>query len=333
MAGANQEFMGENNPPNPPHHQLDGLEASVTPEGSAAQAQVTPLDVPPLHHVPPPEDPLVVPQGQLLREQADNMRGQNDLIHEQNHRIQVVENSRAASKISRSNRRHRSPTPENNRSRSRSRSPRPAPRRNAERPLSPVRENPRRKNRYRLQRNNRTPPPRNNRSPPQRNNRSPPRKGEVVARGGLEKPSSLDKYDGTTDPDEHIQSVETALDYRNLRGAIKCRLFPLSLIRGASTWWRNLPPGSIDSWEDLCRMFTSHFTTSRWHSKTVANLKAIIQGPEESLRSYIERFNKVSVEVDATDKMKLYLLEKGLREETKFQEAVGIVEMESLPTK
>ncbi|GAU10938.1 hypothetical protein TSUD_426890, partial [Trifolium subterraneum] len=37
-----------------------------------------------------------------------------------------------------------------------------------------------------------------------------------------------------------------------------------------------------------------------------------------------------SVEVDATDKMKLYLLEEGLREGTKFQEAVGIVEMETL---
>ncbi|GAU45301.1 hypothetical protein TSUD_327590 [Trifolium subterraneum] len=147
---------------------------------------------------------------------------------------------------------------------------------------------------------------------------------------GLEKPPTLDKYDGTTDPDEHVQSVETALDYRNLRGSIKCKLFPLSLVREASTWWRNLSIGSIDSWEELCRMFTAHFTTSRRHPKTVASLKAIIQGPEESLRSYIERFNKVSVEVEATDKMKLYLLEEGLHEGTKFQEAVGIVEVQIL---
>ncbi|GAU10859.1 hypothetical protein TSUD_425390, partial [Trifolium subterraneum] len=103
-----------------------------------------------------------------------------------------------------------------------------------------------------------------------------------------------------------------------------------SLTRGASTWWRNLPPGSIDSWEELCRMFTAHFTTSRRHPKTVASLKAIVQGPEESLRNYIERFNKIYVEVEATDKMKLYLLEEGLREGTKFQEAVGILEVETL---
>ncbi|GAU27038.1 hypothetical protein TSUD_314000 [Trifolium subterraneum] len=389
MAGANHEFVGENHP-NPPNHQnqFDGMEASVTPEVSAAHAQATPLDVPPPHQPPQPEDPLVFPQvpqgapmevvmaalvntinrqGQILREQADNMRGQNELIREQNRRLRAVEESRAASRMSRSTRRQRSSTPENRRSRSRSRSPRPAPRRNVERPMSPPRDIPRRQNHSPPQRNDHVSPPRN-----RRNNRSPPRNGEAAIRGGnarhsprrespgsgderhrgplsrrimgiplprgLEKPPTLDKYDGTTDPDEHVQSVETALDYRNLRGSIKCKLFPLSLVRGASTWWRNLPPGSIDSWEELCRTFTAHFTTSQRHPKTVASLKAIVQGPEEPLRNYIERFNRVSVEVEATDKMKLYLLEEGLREGTeeglregtKFQEAVGILEVQTL---
>ncbi|GAU32257.1 hypothetical protein TSUD_53840 [Trifolium subterraneum] len=324
MAGANQEFMGENNPPNPPHHQPDGVEASVTPEE-------VPLGAP-MEVVMVELDNTINRQGQLLREQADNMRGQNDLIREQNLRIRAVENSRAASKISRSIRRHRSPTPENNRSRSSSRSPRPAPRRNAERPgrifggriallhkgtttlphrgttvhlLTEIIDHHRGTVKQLLVENH--------------GHSSPTRIGKIP---------SLDKYDGITDPDEHIQTVETALDYRNLRGAIKCKLFPLSLIRGASTWWRNLPPGSIDSLEELCRMFTTHFTTSRWHPKIVANMKAIIQ-PEESLRSYIERFNKVFVEVDATDKMKLYLLEEGLREGTKFQE---VTDNQGLPT-
>ncbi|GAU18714.1 hypothetical protein TSUD_80020 [Trifolium subterraneum] len=251
MAGANNEFVGENNHPNPPNHQnqFDGQEASVTPEGSAAHAQATPLDVPPPHQPPQPEDPLVVPQvpqgapmevvmaalvntinrqGQILCEQVDNMRGQNELIREQNRRLRAVEES-----------------------------PRPAPRRNGERPLSPPRDIPRRQNRSPPQRNNHISPPRNMRSPPRRNNRSPPRNGEAAARGGnarhsprrespgsgderhrgplsrrimdiplprgLEKPPTLDKYDGTTDPDEHVQSVETALDYRNLRGCISSK--------------------------------------------------------------------------------------------------------------
>ncbi|GAU38058.1 hypothetical protein TSUD_146160 [Trifolium subterraneum] len=331
MAGVgNQEFVGVNGPLNPQHHQQDGLEASVTPEGSAAHAQVTPLDVMPLQqelhrqedHLVAPQVPQGAPMEVVMVALVNTINCQNELIREQNRCIQAIENSRTTSRISRNTYRRRSPTPEKYRSRSRSRSPRPAPRGNEERPLSLVREHPRRNNRS---------PPRNNRSSPPRNNRSPPpRNGEAVRRGGnarppprressgsgderhreplsrrtmdiplprgLEKPPSLDKYDGTTEPGEHIQSVETALDYRNLRGSIKCKLFPLSLIRGASTWWRSLPPGSIDSWDEL----------------------------------YIERFNKEAVEVDATDKMKLYLLEDGLREGTKFQEAVGIVEMATL---
>ncbi|GAU49243.1 hypothetical protein TSUD_382750 [Trifolium subterraneum] len=295
MAGANHEFVGENNHPNPPNHQnqFDGQEASVTPEGSAAHAQATPLDVPPPHQPPQPEDPLVVPQvpqgapmevvmaalvntinrqGQILREQADNMRGQNELIREQNRRLRAVEESRAASKIS-------------------------------------------------------SPRMRNRRSPPRRNNRSPPRSGEVAARGGnarhsprrespgsgderyrgLEKPPTLDKYDGTTDPDEHVQSVETALDYTNLRGSIKCKLFPLSLVRGASTWWRNLPPGSIDSWEELCRTFTAHFTTSRRHPKTVASLKAIVQECEGALQHLKRALSEPPVLTLPVEGEKLYL--------------------------
>ncbi|GAU45174.1 hypothetical protein TSUD_178670 [Trifolium subterraneum] len=268
-------------------------------DSSAAHAQATPLDVSPPHQPPQPEDPLVVPQvpqgapmevvmaalvntinrqGQILREQADNMHGQNELICEQNRRLRAVEDSPARGGNARHSPRRESSGSGDERHRG------PLSRRIMDIPLPRV----------------------------------------------LEKPPTLDKYDGTTDPDEHVQSVETVLDYRNLRGSIKCKLFPLSLVRGASTWWRNLPPGSIDSWEELCRMFTAHFTTSRRHPKTVASLKAIVQGPEESLRSYIERFNKVFVEVEATDKMKLCLLEEGLREGTKFQEAVGIVEVQTL---
>ncbi|GAU42207.1 hypothetical protein TSUD_375560 [Trifolium subterraneum] len=221
------------------------------------------------------------------------MRGQNELIREHNRRIQAVEDSRTASRISRSTYRRRSPTPENYSSRSRSRSPRPVPRKNEERPLSPVREHPRRNNRS-PPRNNRSPPPRNNHSPPPRNIRSPtPRNGEV----------------------NHGHSSPTRTRKTSIAGQVR---------------WRSLHPRSIDSWDELFRLFRAHFTTSKRHPKMVANLKAIVQGPEEPLRSYIERFNKEAVEVDATDKMKLYLLEDGLREGTKFQEAAGIVEMATL---
>ena len=102
---------------------------------------------------------------------------------------------------------------------------------------------------------------------------------------GLEKPPPLGTYDGTSDPDEHIENIDALLDYRGVRGAIKCRLFPTTLRKGAMAWYKSLPDESISSWRQLGRIFSRHFTASRRHPKTEASLEAIIQGKEESLRA------------------------------------------------
>ncbi|GAU34629.1 hypothetical protein TSUD_394200 [Trifolium subterraneum] len=140
----------------------------------------------------------------------------------------------------------------------------------------------------------------------------------------LQKPPQLGKYDGLTDPDIHIQNIDAILNYQAVRGGIKCRIFPTTLVEGAMAWYRSLPQGSITSWKDLCKQFTSHFTASRKHPKTDANLEAIRQGPNETLRSYIERFNKEAVQVDVTDDMKKCLMRKNLCDGTEFKEMVAI---------
>ncbi|MCI43621.1 hypothetical protein A2U01_0064859, partial [Trifolium medium] len=95
-------------------------------------------------------------------------------------------------------------------------------------------------------------------------------------------------------------------------------------------WYKSLPPGSIDSWTELCRLFTAHFTASRRQPKTEASLEAIIQRVGEPLRTYLERFNKAAVEVKPEDRMKLYLLDSGLRRGSDFSKAVGIEEIKTL---
>ncbi|MCI47957.1 hypothetical protein A2U01_0069199, partial [Trifolium medium] len=87
---------------------------------------------------------------------------------------------------------------------------------------------------------------------------------------GLEKPPAMDIYDCSTDPVDHIENIEAVLEYRNVRGSINCKLFPTTLRKGAMTWYKSLPPGSIDSWTELCRLFTTHFTASRRQPKTEA---------------------------------------------------------------
>ncbi|MCI24966.1 hypothetical protein A2U01_0046154 [Trifolium medium] len=94
---------------------------------------------------------------------------------------------------------------------------------------------------------------------------------------------SLGTYDGQSDPDEHIDNINAILDFRMVSGAIRCRLFPTTLRKGAMTWYQSLAPQSVSSWKDLTEQFCRNFTASRRHPKTVATLEAIFQGKDESL--------------------------------------------------
>jgi hypothetical protein len=53
-------------------------------------------------------------------------------------------------------------------------------------------------------------------------------------------------------------------------------------------------------------------------------LEAIFQAPEESLRAYIERYNKEVMQVETTDDIKRYLLIQDLRPRTDFAKAMEI---------
>ncbi|KAK2397452.1 hypothetical protein QL285_059022 [Trifolium repens] len=140
----------------------------------------------------------------------------------------------------------------------------------------------------------------------------------------LERLPNLPSYDGLTDPDDHINNFNTILNFHRTSGAIRCRLFPTTLRKGALTWYKSLPPRSVFSWQDFSDQFKQNFTASRKQPKTVATLEAIFQGPNESLRAYIKRFNREAVQVATTDDMKRYLLARGLRPRTDFAKAVGI---------
>ncbi|XP_058759561.1 uncharacterized protein LOC131632859 [Vicia villosa] len=143
---------------------------------------------------------------------------------------------------------------------------------------------------------------------------------------GMEKPSALDSYDGTTDPDEHIAVME----YHVVRGSIKCRIFSMTLTKGTMTWYRNLSANSIHSWAELKSLFYNHFRASRRHLKFEASLEAIVQGADEPLRAYLDKFNREAIQVKMTDQMKRYLLDRGLNLDTDFKKAIGIEKVHSI---
>jgi len=74
-----------------------------------------------------------------------------------------------------------------------------------------------------------------------------------------------DWYDGTIDPDEHMDAYTTHMSLYTIDDAVLCRVFPTSLKGGALSWFTKLPPNSIDCFEMLVAKFDIQFATSRPH--------------------------------------------------------------------
>ena len=67
-------------------------------------------------------------------------------------------------------------------------------------------------------------------------------------------------------------------------------------------WFNRLPPSSISSFTELSIAFVSHFIGARMYRKPSYHLLTIKQNSQESLRSYVQRFNVESLKVDIPDK-------------------------------
>nr|KYP60900.1 hypothetical protein KK1_023320 [Cajanus cajan] len=108
------------------------------------------------------------------------------------------------------------------------------------------------------------------------------------------KPLHLDRYDGTTDPDEHIDLYTIQVNLYTNEDAILCRVFPTSLKGATLNWYTQLPAESIDNFGTLVRRFTTQYATSRPHHVTPAALASLRQDKDESLRAFMERFKPLS---------------------------------------
>ena len=81
-------------------------------------------------------------------------------------------------------------------------------------------------------------------------------------------PFTLERYIGETDPDEHLK-VYTSQD------VVFCKAFPTTLKGPALEWFTTVLPYSIDSFDTLSHMFTTHFVGSRPHQTTTISLLGI----------------------------------------------------------
>ena len=93
-----------------------------------------------------------------------------------------------------------------------------------------------------------------------------------------------------------------------------CRSFPTTLKGAAREWFTKLSTSSIDNFDQLSSAFLRHFIGGQRLKRPIDYLLTIRQGEKETLRSYVKRFTRETLEVDeADDKVQLTTFKAGLR--------------------
>ncbi|XP_073057061.1 uncharacterized protein [Primulina eburnea] len=129
------------------------------------------------------------------------------------------------------------------------------------------------------------------------------------------KSAKVKDYDGNADPEEHLARFENTAMLHCYTDRIKCKVFLTTLVDSAQRWFEGLASQSINSFQDFQRVFLHHFSSSKKYKKTAFSLFEVKQSPEESLRAYIKRFNRVALDVPScATETKTTAFTQGLRE-------------------
>nr|CAE02527.2 OSJNBb0003A12.14 [Oryza sativa Japonica Group] len=130
------------------------------------------------------------------------------------------------------------------------------------------------------------------------------------------KPTGIEKYDGTTNPESWLTVYGLAIRAAGGDSKAMANYLPVALADSARSWLHGLPRGTIGSWAELRDHFIANFQGTFERPGTQFDLYNVIQKSGESLRDYIRRFseqrNKIS---DITDDVIIAAFTKGIRHE------------------
>ena len=79
------------------------------------------------------------------------------------------------------------------------------------------------------------------------------------------------------------------------------RAFSTTLKRPARLWFSKIPPNSVSFFEELGKLFVNNFIGEQRYKRSSSSLLTIEQGENESLRSFITRFNREALTMDEMD--------------------------------
>ena len=107
--------------------------------------------------------------------------------------------------------------------------------------------------------------------------------------------------DGVRDPVDHLNTYKNQMELHGYQDPVRCKAFAITLKGPTLDWFNRIPSSSIFSFRELSIAFVSHFIGARTYRKPSYHLLTIKQSSQESLRSYVQRFNAESLKVDIPD--------------------------------
>ena len=111
----------------------------------------------------------------------------------------------------------------------------------------------------------------------------------------------VETFDGVKDPVDHLNTYKNQMELHGYQGPVRCRAFATTLKGPALAWFNRIPPSTISSFRELSIAFVSHFIRVRTYRKPSYHLLTVKQGSQESLKSYVQRFNAESLKIDVPD--------------------------------
>ncbi|XP_070045210.1 uncharacterized protein [Nicotiana tomentosiformis] len=111
----------------------------------------------------------------------------------------------------------------------------------------------------------------------------------------------IPKYNGTTDPNEHVTSYTCSIKGNDLEDgeieSVLLKIFGETLSKGAMIWYHNLPPNSIDSFAMLAKSFVKSHASAIKVETRKSDLFKVKQRDNEMHREFVYRFQMERMDV------------------------------------
>ncbi|GJW07837.1 reverse transcriptase domain-containing protein [Tanacetum coccineum] len=107
-------------------------------------------------------------------------------------------------------------------------------------------------------------------------------------------PNNVKTYNGSDDLEDHLKIFQAAAKVERWAMPTWCHTFNSALTGSARVWFDDLPPKSVDSYDDLKKAFLANFLQQKKYTKDPVEIHHINQKEGESTKDFVQRFKAES---------------------------------------